>query len=176
MQNDAFILFQLKFILFQVILVSVLVNYNPIENQCNDGARGKYALRERLFTIYKDSTSSKEIQSQESYKDPVDFICLNKIPFHCCCLWRSFTLRRSFLELQDRSSLPLSYQTHLRAARGAAHERPFLLGVHHCHWLLIYLNTKQRREIQIRGASRIKTRSHYVTDVSCASDSQLRGS
>lgn len=51
MQNDAFILFQLKFILFQVILVSALVNYNPIENQCNDGARGKYALRERLFTI-----------------------------------------------------------------------------------------------------------------------------
>lgn len=92
--------------------------------------------------------------------------------YHCCCLWRSFTLRKSFLELLDRSSLLLSYQTHLRAARGAAHERPFLLGVHHCHWLLIYLNTKQRREIQIRDASR----TLYVTNVSCASDNQLRGS
>lgn len=42
---------KLKFILFQVIFVSVLVNYNPIESQCNGGARRKYALRERLFTI-----------------------------------------------------------------------------------------------------------------------------
>lgn len=51
MQNVAFILFQFKLILFQVILVSVLVNYNPSENQCNGGTRGKYALKERLFTI-----------------------------------------------------------------------------------------------------------------------------
>ncbi len=136
--------------------------------------------REIIYHIYEDSTSSKEIPSQESYIK-TQWMTFASTRYHFTVVvcgavshWeRAFssygTVRLCYCLIRLTWEQP-----------GALHTN----GLSCSEFITVtgssYTWTQSKREKFKSGAPpglrSMKTRSHYVTNVSCASDNQLRGS